>query len=122
LDTRISREVLRACDVALIPVLPSPIDLWASLRLPQEVAEARKANPRLKAYLLINQLEPKNALSGAMFVAMAEFGLPILKSCVRRRAVYRNAALEGVSVYQMGSRGLQAAKEIDLIINEAIAT
>jgi chromosome partitioning protein len=110
------------CDVALIPVLPSPIDLWASLRLPQEIEEARKVNSNLKAYLVLNQLEPKSALSAAMHDALAEFGIPVLEAVIRRRAAYRSAALEGVSVYQMGSRGVHAAAEIEAIINEVIRT
>jgi chromosome partitioning protein len=122
LDSHASLQALRACDVALIPVLPSPIDLWASLRLPQEIDEARKVNKNLKAYLVLNQLEPKSALSAAMHDALAEFGLPVLNAVIRRRAAYRGAALEGVSVYQMGSRGSQAVAEMEAIINEVIGT
>ena len=122
LDSHASLQALRACDVALIPVLPSPIDLWASLRLPQEIEEARKVNKNLKAYLVLNQLEPKSALSAAMHDAIEEFGIPVLQAVVRRRAIYRGAALEGVSVYQMGSRGSQAAAEMEAIINEVIGT
>lgn len=120
LDSHASLQALRACDVALVPVLPSPVDLWASLRLPQEIDEARKANQNLKAYLVLNQLEPKSALSAAMHEALAEFGVPVLTATIRRRAAYRGAALEGVSVYQMGSRGAQAAAEIEAVIREVI--
>ena len=122
LDSHASLQALRACDVALIPVLPSPIDLWASLRLPQEIEEARRENKALKAYLVLNQLEPKSALSAAMHDALAEFGVPVLNAVIRRRAAYRGAALEGVSVYQMGKRGSQAAAEIEAIINEVIGS
>lgn len=118
LDSHASLQALRACDVALIPVLPSPIDLWASLRLPQEIDEARKTNKRLQARLVLNQLEPKSALSAAMHEAIAEFGIPVLNTSIRRRAIYRNAALEGVSVYQLGSRAADAVAEIEAIINE----
>ena len=121
LDSHASLQALRACDVALIPVLPSPVDLWASLRLPQEIEEARRDNGNLRAYLVLNQLEPKSALSAAMHEALAEFGVPVLAATIRRRAAYRGAALEGVSVYQMGSRGAQAAAEIEAIIDEVIA-
>jgi len=122
IDSHASLQALRACDVALIPVLPSPIDLWASLRLPQEIEEARKVNANLKAYLVLNQLEPKSAISAAMHEALAEFGMPVLLATLRRRAAYRGAALEGLSVYQMGSRGASAADEIEAIINEVIAS
>lgn len=121
-DSHASVQALRACDVALIPVLPSPIDLWASLRLPQEVEEARKVNANLKAFLVLNQIEPKSAISAAMHEALAEFGMPVLQATLRRRAAYRAAALEGVSVFQMGSRGAPAADEIEAIINEVIGS
>ena len=121
LESHASRQALRACDVALIPVLPSPIDLWASLKLPQEIEEAKKVNPNIRAYLVLNQLEPNSALSSAMHEALAEFGVPVLNAVIRRRAVYRSAALEGSSVYQMGGHGTQAVEEIDAIIKEVIA-
>ena len=120
LDSHASLQALRACDVALIPVLPSPIDLWASLKLPQEIEEARKVNPNIKAYLVLNQLEPNSALSAAMHDALVEFGIPVLDAVIRRRAVYRSAALEGVSVFQMGGHGIQAVEEIEAIIREVI--
>lgn len=122
LESHASMQALRACDVALIPVLPSPVDLWASLRLPQEIAEAKKVNSRLRAFLVLNQLEPKSALSAAMHEALAEFGIPVLQASIRRRAAYRSAALEGLSVYQLGRRGVEAAAEIEAIIAEVIGS
>lgn len=122
LESHASTQALRACDVALIPVLPSPLDLWASLRLPQEIAQAKKVNSRLRAFLVLNQLEPKSALSAAMHEALAEFGIPVLRAAIRRRAAYRGAALEGLSVYQMGRRGVEAAAEIEALIDEAIVS
>lgn len=120
MESHASMQALRACDVALIPVLPSPLDLWASLRLPQEIEEARKTNPNIKAYLVLNQLEPASALSAAMHDALTEFGIPVLNAVIRRRAVYRSAALEGVSVYQMGGHGTHAVAEIEAIIKEVM--
>lgn len=122
LDSHASLQALRACDLALIPILPSPVDLWASLRLPQEIAEARKVNRKLQAFLVLNQMEPRSALSTSMREALEEFDIPVLEAMMRRRAVYRGAALDGVSVYQLGGRGTQAAAEIEAVINEVIAT
>ncbi len=122
LDGAASSQALRAADIALVPVLPSPVDLWASLRLAQEVEAARRANPGLRAWLVLNQIEQRSALSAAMQHALADFGLPLLRAVVRRRAVYRVAALDGVSVFQMGARGQAAADEIQAIIEELQAS
>ena len=121
LESHASVQALRACDLAIIPVLPSPVDLWASLRLPLDIEEARRLRPQLQAFLVLNQIEPHSALSGAMTDALAEFGLPVLQATVRRRAAFRTAALDGVSVYQMGGRGAPAAADIEAIIQEILA-
>ena len=120
LESHASLQALRACDVALIPVLPSPVDLWASMKLPEEIEEARKVNPNIQAFLVLNQQEPRSALSSAMRDALVEFGMPVLDAGLRRRAAYRNAALEGLSVYQMGGHGTRAVEEMDAIIEEVI--
>ena len=62
LESNSTAQALRTCDIALIPILPSPVDLWASLRLLQEIEEARKLRPNLRAFLVLNQLEPKSAI------------------------------------------------------------
>ena len=88
--------------------------------MPQEIDEARRLRPQLKAYLVLNQMEPNSAFSAAMTEALADFGLPVLKSRIRRRAAFRNAALDGVSVYQMGGRGSPAMADIEAIIKEVL--
>jgi len=105
---------------ALVPVLPSPVDLWASWQLVYAVEAAQRRNPGLKARLVLNQAEPASALSAAMQSALGEFGLPVLTACVRKRAAFRAAALEGVSVHGLGRRGLAAARDIDDVIEELL--
>jgi len=39
---------------------------------------------------------------------------------VARRAIYRNAAIEGKSVYQMGKRATAAVQEFEGIIEEIL--
>lgn len=122
LDMAVTRRLLARAHVVLIPVLPSPLDLWACARTAQAVAEVRADNPGLKAWLLVNQVEPGSALSRAMSRALAELEVPALASMVRRRAAFRSATLEGVSVYQLGARGREAAREIDQVLREVMET
>jgi chromosome partitioning protein len=120
LDMAITGSILERVDVVLIPILPSPLDLWAGADTVAAVRRARKRNPDLRAWLLLNQMEPGSALSRAMVRALAGLEIPTLGSGVRRRAVYRTAAVEGMSVYQLGARGREAAREMDWIIEEAL--
>ena len=120
LESQAAQLAIATADTVLIPVLPSPVDLWASMRLAERIEQAQITNPKLQAYLVINQLEPRNALSRAMQQALAEFDIPSLQSCLRRRAIYRTSAIEGNSVFSMGRRGEQAAQEIEAIIKEVM--
>ncbi len=108
-------------DVLLIPVLPSPMDLWASTRLEELVVQARRQRPDIRAYLVVNQMEARSAMSRAMESAMKEFSIPALVHGLTRRASYRHAALEGCSVYDLGLRGQAAATEIEAIIEEVLS-
>ncbi len=76
--------------------------------------------PVLHACLVLNQLESRNALSRDMREAVAEFDVPVLASGMQRRAAYRTAAVEGVSVYGVGKRGQQAVADIEAIIEEVL--
>lgn len=113
-----AQRALREADAVLVPVLPSPLDLWASWRLVEAIRAEQARRAALRAWLVVNQLEPGSALSAAMHEALREFELPALNAVVRRRAIYRTAALQGVSVYELGSRAAAAVADIEAVIEE----
>jgi len=120
LETENTSKAMVAADTVLIPVLPSPVDLWASVRLANTIEQIKQIKPRLKARIVINQLEPRSALSRAMKEALEEFDIPALNSGLRRRAIYRNVAIEGRSVYCTGRQGQPAVDEIERMIEEVL--
>ena len=113
-------SVLRVGDLALVPVQPSPLDLWATVHIEQAITEARQSNPGLQTLLVINQLEPRTTLSRLVRDALSEIAFPVAKTAVRRRAIYRASALEGKSVFDMGRRGADAVAELDQLIQEVM--
>ncbi len=113
-------QALTSCDIAVIPVLPSPLDLWASVHVEQEIGAARAENPDIRALVVVNQLEPRTRLSNLMHDALAEISLPVARTSIRRRVVYRNAMLSGCSVLQTGSAGRAAADEIQQLVEEVV--
>jgi chromosome partitioning protein len=74
----------------------------------------------LRAYLIINQLELRTKLSRLMNQALAEMNLPVVKTAIRRRMVYRSAILEGRAVSNLGKRGAEARAEIEALIEEVL--
>lgn len=112
--------VMSVADVVLIPVLPSALDVWASVEMAALVVQVQKKNSALQAYLILNQVETRNALSRVMQGAVAELEVPLMLANLQRRAAYRSAAVEGVSVYGLGKRGEKAVLEIEAIIEEVL--
>ncbi len=114
------RAALGSADIVLIPVLPSPIDLWGSVRMIRGLDDARMHNPSLRPFIVVNQVEPRSALTNAMQHALGEIEIPALTSYMRRRAIYRRSALEGCSVFDLGRPGASAAQEIEIMIKEIL--
>lgn len=112
--------VLGFCDIALIPVQPSPVDLWATVHIEEAVQQARKSNTHLNAFLVINQMESRTTLSRLVRDALSEIGLPVASTALRRRAIFRNSVLEGKSVFDMGRRGSDAADELEQLLQEVL--
>lgn len=120
LQTAMVGDVLNSVDVLLVPIQPSPVDLWASMDIAAAVRNARQRNPQLKAFVVLNQLDSRNALSRFMHEALAELEFSTLRAGLARRAAYRSAAVEGTSVYGLGHRGKAAAREVEALIEELL--
>ena len=115
-----SISVLEFADIAIIPVQPSPMDLWATVHIEKAISEAKETNPELKALLVINQLESRTTLSKLVREVLNEIALPVANTAIRRRAIYRNSALEGKSVFGVGKRGADAVEELNSLIQEVV--
>lgn len=113
-------EALALADIALIPVQPSPFDIWATVHIERAIEEIAGRNPGLRAFLVINQLEPRTRLSRLVRTGLAELGLPAATTAVHRRVAYRTSVLEGRTVHDLGRHGADASAEIHQLIDEVI--
>ena len=113
-----TNKALEASTHAVIPVQPSPMDLWATVHIVEAVDKAKDQNPNIKPMIVINQLEPRTMLSKLVREAVQEIGVPVSDAVIRRRAIFRSSILEGKSVYDMGKRGDAAVEEIEFLIQE----
>ena len=96
---------IRASDLVLVPVQPSPMDLWATRPTLQLAATAGK--PTL---LVLNRLPPRGRLAGEMATLLKSFGVAIAKTSLGNRAAYAAALAEGRAVGELQPRGKAAAE------------
>jgi chromosome partitioning protein len=116
----IARSAIAASDIVLIPVQPSPFDVWAAQDIIDILAECSVLKPDLKARFLINRLFPNTMLGAEVKEALATFDVPVLENAIRNRTEYAKAAKNGLTALETESHGL-AAQEINALIAELTA-
>jgi chromosome partitioning protein len=116
---QISRSVLELADLAVIPLAPSPLDIWASRRTAEMIEEASKKNKAMKGKLLIYRRIAQTRLGREARDALNEFGLEVFETEICQRIAYVEAMLSGVSVMQY-SPSSAAAEEMESLCKEVI--
>jgi chromosome partitioning protein len=115
------RRALAVSDVVVIPVTPSPIDVRESKTVAEIVADAsavRPAEDPLRA-LFVGCRVRRTSLAGQLGEALDTIGLPVAKTTIREREVYRHAALDGCTVHDINNAaGRAASAEIRALVKE----
>jgi chromosome partitioning protein len=114
----VTASALRVAHLALVPVIPSPLDVWASVRIREAIDLARNKNPELEARLVVNQMQPNTLLAREVLGMLPEFGIPLLAASLKSRTAYRQCAALGASIQALGSRAALAVMEVDALRRE----
>lgn len=117
LDSPVTLSTLVIADVALVPTIPAPGDLWATSRLVGLVEQARAMNDALQVRLVPNMVQG-TALASAALEALQEIPLPLAKSSFGLRTAYRQAQAEGATALAL--RDPRAAEEIAGLVDEVL--
>jgi chromosome partitioning protein len=117
---KLSAAAVKAADLVLIPVQPSPYDIWACADLVDIIAARREvANGKPKAAFVISRAIKKTKLSGDIAKALEDYNLPVFKAKTTQRVAYPTTAAEGLTVYSEPES--EAVKEIESIKKEMLA-
>jgi chromosome partitioning protein len=106
------RAVVMASDLVLIPVQPSPYDVWAAAETVQLISEAKTFKEGLRSAFVINRMIAKTAIGRDVVTALERFtDTPVLGGPLIQRVVYAESAARGLSVIEAAPRS-EAAKEL----------
>jgi chromosome partitioning protein len=114
----VTESALRLAHLALVPVIPSPLDLWASLRIRDAIQHARHKNPNLIARIVVNQAQLNTILAREVLAMLPEFGIPMLAGQLKQRTAYRQCAALGGTAAALGSRAALASLEVEALVRE----
>jgi chromosome partitioning protein len=121
--TDVPRSAIMASNVVLIPVQPSPYDVWSSVDIVTILKEARSFGAEVKAAFVVTRKIPNTVLGREVTEALAEHDLPVFTTQIQQRICYAESAGEGLSVVEMKQRSpshKQAAEEIRNLVDELV--
>ena len=113
------RTAIMSSDLVLIPVQPSPFDVWAASDVVKLVTEAQIYKSNLKSAFVINRRIQNTAIGRDVTDALAEFEIPVLNSSLVQRVGYAESAASGLSVTERDPKS-QAAAEIRSLVDEIL--
>lgn len=93
--TALARSAVLASDLVVIPVQPSPYDVWASAEVVSLVAEARIFKPGLRAAFVVNRSIIRTIIAREVRPAVQAHGLPLLMSSISQRVVFAESVASG---------------------------
>lgn len=115
----IALSAIAASDLIVIPVQPSPLDVWSLKDIVDLVEEVRAINDQLKVVLVINRKIVNTAIGRDVVTALEEFKFPILKTAICQRVAYAESVATGQTVLTQ-SNDLKAQDEIRDLTKEIL--
>jgi chromosome partitioning protein len=106
----------------IVPVLPSPPDVWATKIFIEKYEQVKALKDNLKGYFLVNRIDERKILAKQIDDVLKDFGLPVLKSRLHDYTAYENSLLEGLGVLEISNPKakndiIQLTKELNKILN-----
>jgi len=108
-------SALALCDIALVPVVPGPTDLWATRGIERLILERKRSRPGLRGALLPNRVT-RTALSADVLEVLRDFTLPVLDAALSQRSAYALGAVRGTSVFGLGRSAAPAQEEVARLV------
>ena len=107
-----AKPAIEAADLVVIPVQPTPVDLWATRSTLELLGDS---GPR--GVIVLNRVPPRGRLTGEMTEAIKEFGGDIAKNTLGNRILYASSLGEGMTAMEK-ARTSKAALEVGALAKE----
>ena len=113
----LARSAILASDIVVIPVQPSPYDVWAAEEILTLLREATTFKEKLKSTFVINRKIVNTAIGRDVGEALSQYAVPVLPAAICQRVSFAESAAEGLTVLELEAKGAAAA-EIRAFANE----
>ena len=117
--TDLAVSAIKAADFVLIPVQPSPYDIWATSDLVDLVKQRiEMTDNKLKSAFVVSRAIKNTRIGGEVSEVLTEYGLPVLNAKIVQRIAYPNSAAIGKTVFETESKSSDAVAEMNALATE----
>ncbi|MFK7791308.1 MAG: ParA family partition ATPase [Devosiaceae bacterium] len=109
-----ARPAIEAAHLVVVPVQPSPMDVWAC-----GSTIALAAKERTPALLVLNRVPPRASITEEMAAALSETDAPLAKTRIGNRVGFASAMKQGLTIMDTDRSG-KGTKEIEALRAEVI--
>jgi chromosome partitioning protein len=115
----VAKSAIAASDMVLIPVQPSPYDVWAAKEIVDLIAEVRVLKDNLKALFVVNRKIVGTAIGRDVAQALADYPISVLNAAICQRVSFAESAGSGKTVLETEPKGA-AAEEVRALVAEIL--
>lgn len=113
-------SAIKASNFILIPVQPSPYDIWATSALVDLVKQRIEiTDGKLKAAFVVSRAIKGTKIGEEIIDALQGYDLPVLDSKIIQRVIYPTSAVSGLTAFDNEPNGA-ASKEMNDLLNEIL--
>lgn len=116
----LARSAIIASDLVVVPIQPSPYDVWAANEVIKLIQEASVFKENLKSVFVINRRIVNTAIGRDVGEALADYSIPVLKTVISQRVSFAESAAAGQTVLDTDPKGA-GAKEILALTKEILS-
>ena len=113
----ITRAIIVAADLVIIPMVPSALSKWSADMTMQQIHQAAIHKPSLQAAVVITQAIPRTTIANVLRDSLTDAGLPVLATTIVSRVAHAEALSQGLTIYEYQPHGA-AALEITQLVHE----
>lgn len=118
--TDLARSAIMASDIVVIPVQPSPYDIWAADDVVKLIAEAMVYKENLKSCFVINRKIVNTAIGRDVADVLGSYDLAVLNSTIAQRVIFAESAAQGKAIFEV-DKDSSAVGEVEAVVNELMS-
>lgn len=115
-DNPFTSSVLVVANLAIIPIIPSPTDMWAAIGIQKLIKTTQIANEKLNSRIVVNMCKHRTNMAKFAIDGINEFDIEKFNTNIFVRTAYEQTAAFGLTVNELDD--VKAKTEIMKLKNE----